>query len=81
MIPSKHQFIIHQTPSASPIYNPLPLTETFAAFLKLQVLLNTPTDYISKQLPLKTLIPQKSVFADFDYVTGGTYRQRVSVLI
>lgn len=59
------------------MHSPAP-TETFASFLKLQVLLNTPTDYISKQLPLKTLIPQKSVFGDFDYVAGGTYRQSLS---
>jgi len=54
---------------ASGIYYPLPLTACFASFLKLQVLLNIPTDCISKQLPLKTLIPQKPVFADFDFVT------------
>lgn len=52
--------------------NPLPLT--FAFSLKQQVLLNTQIGC----MPLKTLIPPKAVFVNFDYITGGTYRQRVS---
>lgn len=61
------------------IYNPLLLRKIEdSSFLKLQVLLNMQIDYISNQLPLKPLIPQKPHFANFDYKTGGTYSQRES---